>query len=137
MLRKYDKDHPETYIIDADGDQVEMNVLPLGLRSEYLAKIDEAKTYPTIVAAICLIVTKINGEDALAYLMECTHLPDIQRLILEIVKQSWLPENVSENLPSSPDLLAPEKLRGAEKNAKPDADTASITPAPSFAEPKG
>lgn len=136
MLRQYDEDNPVTYPIDSDGDMVMLIALPIGLREEYLAAINKAKTVKELVASISRLVTTINDEPAADVLNRVTHLSDINVLVADIVANSWLPENASKNLPPSPDVSPPEKSGDATNDAEKAADNVSTTPGQSFAEDK-
>ena len=130
MLRQYDEKNPATYMTNTTGDDVEMIVLPLGLREEYLSEIAKATTTETMNAALCRFVKTINGEPAKDVLERATHFSDIKDLYEAIVAESWMPENVSKNSQPLPESSKPEEGEDVTKTVPMDEDNVSITRQP-------
>ena len=136
MLRRYDPDDPQTFIVNSTGDDLEMFVVTLELREKYLQEISDAKTTPDTYAALCRFIKTINGEPAADVFKGTLYFMDLKEIYDVILANAGLPESVSKNLPPSPDVSQPEKSGDAMTDAEPENDNASITPTQSFAEVK-
>ena len=130
MLRQYDEKNPATYMTNTTGDDIEMIVLPLGLREKYLEKISEAKTTKETIDALSFFVKSINGEPPLDVLRRASHLYDIKELYEAIVAESWMPEDVSKNSQPLPESSNLGEGEGVMKTAAMEGDNVSITRQP-------
>jgi len=134
MLRQYNEGNPQIFEYESKlGNMLEIIMLPVTLREEYLEGITKSKTTKGAFPLFCKIIKSIDGRPTMEVLSQVTHAHDLQVLYNDIVAVSWLPENVSGNLQPSPESSKQEKAGDAGKIAEPEDDNVSITQPLSFA----